>query len=102
MLRRQVGCVRFSGFGPNSSTPRRYDCVPDGTLPPVFTSDEFGAPAYTQLALNCPAAYLTGGDDGNEIGVWSALGGARRLAHLKLRLTEYLPAGLVPDFIFAT
>jgi hypothetical protein len=100
--RRQVGCVRFSGFGPNSSTPRRYECVPDGTSPPTFTSRAFGNPAYTQLALNCPAAYLTGGDDGTEIGVWASLGAARRQQHLQFRLTEYLPAGLVPDLIFAT
>jgi hypothetical protein len=68
----------------------------------VFTSTLFGHPAYAQLALNCPPAIAAGSEDGGEMGVWNSLGGPRRLSHLRLRLTDYLPAGLVPVFVFAT
>ncbi len=103
-LRRQEGCVRFCYFAPGSETPRRFRCVPESpppeASPPVFTSTAFGDPGYAQLTLNCPVAIATGGETGSELGVWASLGGARRLEHLKLRLAEYLPAGLVPVFIF--
>lgn len=101
-LRRQTGCVRFCALGPAPQAPRRYECVSEGAPPPVFTSRQFGDPAYAQLALNCDAAYTAGGDDGNEMGVWASQGGTRRLAHLDARLREYLPAGLVPVRIFVT
>lgn len=99
--RRQEGCVRFSYFAPGSQVPRRFQCAP-ATPPPVFTSTLFGHPAYAQMTLNCPPAIAAGSEDGGEIGVWNSLGGPRRLSHLRLRLTDYLPAGLVPVFVFAT
>ena len=99
--RRQEGCVRFCYFAPGSLVPRRFQCAPEGP-PPVFTSTLFGHPAYAQLALNCTPAIAAGSEDGGEMGVWNSLGGPRRLAHLRLRLMEYLPAGLAPVFVFAT
>lgn len=100
-LMRQDGCVRFSYFGPGSEVPRRYECAP-ATPPPVFTTTLFGAPGYTQLALDCPVSISSGGADGREIGVWASLGAPRRLEHLTLRLAEYLPAGLQPVIVFVT
>lgn len=101
VLMRQEGCVRFSYFGPGSDVPRRYECAPSAP-PPNFTTTLFGAPGYTQLALDCPAAIAAGGADGREIGVWASLGAPRRLEHLTLRLSEYLPAGLQPAIVFVT
>lgn len=107
-LFRQQGCVRFCYFAPGSLVPRRFECAPS-TPPPSFTSLLFGDPGYTQLTLDCqdlavpgncvgsPIAY---GEVGREMGVWSSLGNVRRLNHLRLRLNEYLPAGLVPVFLF--
>lgn len=100
-LMRQEGCARFSYFGPGSEVPRRYECAPPSP-PPVFTSTLFGAPGYTQLALDCPASISSGGADGREIGVWASLGAPRRREHLTLRLAEYLPAGLQPVIVFVT
>jgi hypothetical protein len=100
VLYRQQGCVRFSYFAPRSQTPRRYECAP--ALPvPVFVSSSFGDPGYMQLALDCQPAIVQG-ERGYEMGVWSSLRNAQRLAHLNLRLNDYMPAGLVPEFIFAT
>jgi hypothetical protein len=36
------------------------------------------------------------------MGAWSSLRNAQREAHLELRLQDYMPAGLVPEIIFAT
>jgi hypothetical protein len=99
--RRQQGCVRFCYFAPGSLVPRRFECAPSSPAP-IFSSLLFGNPAYTQLALNCSPGIAQGAEDGDEMGVWNSLGGPHRLAHLNLRLTEYLPAGLVPAFVFVT
>jgi hypothetical protein len=100
VLFRQQGCVRFCYFTPQSQTPRRYECA--ASLPrPVFTSPHFGDPGYFQLALDCAPAILQG-ERGYEMGVWSSLRNAQREAHLELRLQDYMPAGLVPEIIFAT
>ncbi|HEX3865593.1 MAG TPA: hypothetical protein VHV78_02535, partial [Gemmatimonadaceae bacterium] len=97
---RQQGCVRFSYFAPRSQTPRRYECAP--SMPrPVYTSRRFGDPGYTQLALDCQIAVRTG-ERGYEMGVWSSLRNIQRQNHLELRLQDYMPAGLVPEIIFAT
>lgn len=105
----QEGCTRFCYFTPDSSVPRQYECTSDP--PPKFTSRFFGDAAYTQLALDCQSVALPAncvgspiayGEDGCEMGVWSSLGNLRRLNHLRIRLAEYLPAGLVPLFIFET
>ena len=107
-LFRQQGCVRFCYLAPSSLVPRRYECAPE-TTPPAFTSQLFGDPGYTQLALDCLDLAVPGactgsavllGENGREMGVWSSLGNVRRLNHLRLRLNEYLPAGLVPVFVF--
>jgi hypothetical protein len=101
VVQRQDGCVRFCSFTPASATPRRYECAPDADRP-EFTSTLFREPGYAQLALSSPATIRQGGDDRGEIGVWSSLQEQQRIAHLRLRLAEYLPAGLIPVFVFAT
>lgn len=35
VARRQIGCIRFSYVPPDSRTPRRYECEPDGALQAV-------------------------------------------------------------------
>jgi hypothetical protein len=100
-LRRQDGCVRFCSFAPGSLTPRRYECPSDADRP-EFTSTLFREPGYAQLALSCPVTIRGGGEDKGEIGVWAFLHEQRRIAHLRRRLAEYLPAGLIPVFVFAT
>lgn len=100
VLFRQQGCVRFCYFAPRSRTPRRYECAAAVPLP-VYTSRHFGDPGYFQLALDCQQA-IRQGERGYEMGVWSSLRTVQREKHLELRLQDYMPAGLVPDIIFAT
>jgi hypothetical protein len=107
-IHRQEGCVRFSYFGVNpliadsdSLVPRRYHCAAESPAP-IFVSQLFGNPAYAQLSLACDSAIANGDADGGEMGVWSSLSNQRRLAHLQMRLTEYLPAGLTPVIILVS
>ncbi|MDQ3318129.1 MAG: hypothetical protein M3522_12470, partial [Actinomycetota bacterium] len=53
--RRQQGCVRFSYLPPDSRTPRRHQCHPEGEpeeerMRPRFVSLRYGDPAYCQLS----------------------------------------------------
>lgn len=97
----QDGCVRFSYFGPGSQVPVGYRPAP-AQPGPRFTSTSFGHPAYAQLAADCPETIVRGGETEREIGVGNSRADGRRLEHLRLRLSEYLPAGLTPVFIFVT
>jgi hypothetical protein len=130
--RTQAGCIRFSYVTPGSTTPRRYRCQPhlaerreiarieelNGALTeaerdairarvrlrvrPEYTSEDYGEPAYLQLALLGPEEIATGAEDGSEMGVWCHLKQPQREANLRLRLLEYLPFGLDPGIIYVT
>jgi hypothetical protein len=116
--RRQVGCVRFSYVSKGSRTPRCYCCQPDlalkditdaaemarihTRLTPLFTSDDYGNPAYAQLSLNCAEEMHTGGEDGSEMGVFNHLKRPQRTANLRAALDEYLPFGLEAGIIYVT
>jgi len=123
--RRQCGCLRFCYLPSGARTPRRYRCVPDLQismeqerlerkltedeeralrirLRPVFTSSAFGTSAFGQLALNCPAEILEGGESEGEIGAMNALGNPARIANLRDALEEYLPFGLEAGLIYVT
>ncbi|MEN4920925.1 phage tail protein [Achromobacter spanius] len=112
--RRQEGCVRYCHVPLPSVTPRRYRCQPDlatqdlgaaaakraaARVAPSFTSTEFGAPAYGQLARGCAPEIREGADNGAEIGAWNFLLQAQREANLALALDEYLRFGLEAGMI---
>ena len=120
--RQQVGCMRFCSLSDidSSRTPRRYRCQPDlalmgipesetgerahvkGRLKPVFTSIEYGDPAYAQLSVGCAIEIRTGAEDGSEIGVFSKLKQPQREANVRTALKEYLPFGLETGIIYVT
>lgn len=107
---RQIGCVRFSHVPAGSRTPRRYRCQPDlelknitdpdqarrirAYLMPIFTSDDYGDPAYMQLDLAVAEEIFTGAEDGAEMGAFNHLKQALREANLRQVLKEYLRFGL--------
>jgi hypothetical protein len=126
VLRRQVGCLRFSWVSEAALTPRRYRCQPDlavrraieaaGPLTPAqlallpqqvalrvrpeYVSEAYGQPEYLQLSGGGPVEIATGSEDGAEMGVWCHLKQPQCAANLTLRLEEYLPfwlsAALIP------
>lgn len=130
--RRQSGCVRFCYLPPESRTPRRYQCQPDGVqqavadrfaqsgggmsalqrdsllqrersrVVPDFSSVRYGTPAYCQLSRVCVDEITGGADDESEIGVFHDLYQAQRLANLRTRLDEYTPAGMDAGVLFAS
>ncbi|HEX7553374.1 MAG TPA: hypothetical protein VF378_07455 [Geothrix sp.] len=120
VARRQVGCVRFCCVPPGSRTPRRYHCQPDlavkalrknpppadvalarEKVAPLFTSRRYGTPAYAQLAQGCAREVLRGADDESEMGAFHDLFQPQRAANLRVRLDEFIPAGLEAGILFA-
>ena len=94
--RRQEGCVRFCWLHPDSRVPRRFHCQPEAPCwpSPRFTSLRYGHPGYCQLALDVSDAIRRGADDESEMGVFSSLYQPQRDDYLRMRLDEYLRAGL--------
>jgi hypothetical protein len=73
-----------------------------GWLAPAFHTQEYGQPAYVQLALACPKQIRTGAADGSEMGAFCMLKQPQREANLRMRLDEYLPVGLEAGLIYVT
>ncbi|NUK70705.1 hypothetical protein HRW23_08105 [Streptomyces lunaelactis] len=100
VVRRGIGCVRFSYVPPLSRTPRRHRCQPDlvgrtnaQLVRPLFTSERYGTPAYGQLAAGCAEEIRRGAEDGSEMGAFHDLYQPQREDSLRARLAEYAPAG---------
>jgi hypothetical protein len=130
VVRRQVGCVRYSYLGPDSRTPRRHRCQPDlaraaveerfraGELSeperasqleretrrvrPAFTSSRYGTPGYAQLAEGCAEEISRGAEDEASPGAFHDLFEPQRRANLETRLDEYTPASTDVAIIFVT
>jgi hypothetical protein len=97
--RRQEGCVRFSYVPDTARAPCRYQCLPESVASPElarprFTSLRYGFPAYAQLATSAGARLLTGADDQGQPGAFHSLYQPQREINLRVRLDEYLRAGL--------
>jgi hypothetical protein len=102
----QTGCFRFSAT----------DAHPDRRLPPqfeshllepavpnhVFVSRRFGDPGYAQLGPTAPESLRRGGENRSEIGVFNRRLLAIRQADLEAKVGEYLPFGLIAQFIRET
>jgi len=101
----QAGCLRYSRYQVGSRLPRRFQCVPaDNDLAanpvtPAFNSRRFGRPDYAQLHRACPAALLSGAENGSETGAFLGALTALREKNLGVKLEEYLPVGLTPALI---
>jgi len=130
VARRGIGCLRFCYVPSGSRTPRRYHCQPDlvhaglreraelgeleqAELPtscklaeqrvqPRFTSVYYGTPAYGQLAAGCAPEITRGAEDGAELGAFHDLFQPQREDNLRVRLEEFLPAGLDAGIIYVS
>jgi hypothetical protein len=128
--RRQYGCIRFCYVTPGSRTPRRYHCQPDLVeaalktqkgwsdlseeereraienerlrVRPVFNSVRYGTPTYCQLAESCAEEIKRGADDESEMGVFHNLFQPQRHANLRVRLDEFMQAGMDAGIIYAS
>jgi hypothetical protein len=120
VARRQPGCVRFCHVPLGSRTPPRFACQPDLALEeldrkdhagrraaahrvwPVWSSRQYGDPAYAQLWRDAPREIRRGADDEGEMGVFHDLYWPQREDALAQRLAEYVPAGIDPGLFFVS
>jgi hypothetical protein len=122
--------MRYCYVPPGSRTPSRFCCQPDRVdqalderakpeqLPrselhalrqterlrvePQFITTRYGEPAYCRLARGCADEITHGAEDRAELGVFHDLFEAQRVANLRIRLAEYVPAGTDVGIIFAS
>ncbi len=129
VARRQLGCMRFCYVTPESRTPRRYQCQPDlvmkkiaddmvqepdesviqaaqdrevNRVHPVFNSVRYGMPVYCQLSECCAEEIKRGADDESEMGVYHHLYQPQRMANLRVRLDEFIPARMDVGIILSS
>ena len=112
----QDGCTRFTAWASGSRVPRPYECVQIRQLAPIFTTTEFGKPAYAQLRPDADAQIIapstpstaplntitSGAADGSEMGAYARDKNPIRQQALLLKLQEYMPANLTPVIIDVT
>jgi hypothetical protein len=86
-------CFRYTRYPQEVTGVKLFRCT---TLLPIFSSFQFGHPAYLGLSVNTPSALRRGGEEGGEMGVWYEAGIPWREQNVMLKLGEYLPVGLKP------
>ena len=107
----QDGCVRFSAYAKGSVLPRQYESVAVPARAPLFTSREFGQPAYAQLQASADAAIVVGrtgatitagAPDGSEMGTFAAEKIPIKERSILIKYQEFMPLGLAPVVIAVT
>jgi hypothetical protein len=96
--------VKFSYIPEESVTPtgESYRPVSKMIKPPVFTSTQFGDPAYAQLSADCPVEIRSGASDGSEMGAFHQLHSLEAEANIPVILREYLPVDLEASITYMT
>ena len=102
--RLQQGCVRFSYLPAASIVPNPYESVVHAAFAPqpLFYSLRYGDPGYCKLWPSTDDAIRRGADDEGEMGAFHFVLAPMRENDLKIRLQEYLPAGLEIGIIYQT
>jgi hypothetical protein len=67
-----------------------------------FTSRRFGDPGYAQLSETAPESILRGAENRSEIGAFSRLLSPIKLDDLKAKVNEFMPFGLIAQYINET
>jgi hypothetical protein len=107
----QDGCVRFSAYVGGSRIPRQFESVTIGLQADLFTSTDYGNPAYGQL-IGAVDQAITGGtsgatisagaDTGSEMGAFSSGLAPIKEQGLLTKYAEYMPLGLTPVIVHVT
>jgi hypothetical protein len=100
--RLQIGCVRFSFLPYQAVTPRRFECVEHqlASAQPVFSTTQYGQPAYLKMWACTDNSIRRGADDGGEMGAFHFVLAPLRESDLSIRLQEYVPVGLSAGLIY--
>ncbi|MDN0075081.1 hypothetical protein QU481_15605 [Crenobacter sp. SG2303] len=99
---KQTGCVRFSWLPTGSRVPQCYHCLPqnNGYPAPRMMSLRYGTPIYCRLSEATDATIRRGAEDEDEMGAFHHLHATARETNVRLRLAEYLRAGLESGVFF--
>jgi hypothetical protein len=107
----QDGCIRFSSITTGSSLPSPYLSATTATGAALFTSTDFGNPAYGQLLETVDRAIVAaadgvtisaGADDGSEMGAFSSQLAPIKERGLLIKYEEFMPLGLTPVVVHVT
>jgi hypothetical protein len=102
----QHGCLRFSATNdtPAARLPQQFESHLFAPAVPAhfFASRRFGDAAYAQLSTTAAAAVLNGAENGSEIGATSSLLLPIKQRDLAAKVNEFMPFGLVAQFIVET
>ena len=98
----QDGCFRFGAAFMGSRIPHPYESNFIQDAPHFFTSRVFGGYAFAQLSQSAPMFLQRGAENGSEIGAYSSLLNPILLDSLQAKVSEYLPFGLIPIYLFET
>lgn len=99
----QTGCFRFSAAPDTSHVPRAYESfLFSENTSYWFTSMEFGDSGYAQITEVAPEQVRLGAENGSEMGAFFFLNNPIKFDGLKLKISEYMPFGLIPIFINKT
>ncbi|MEO7653854.1 MAG: hypothetical protein ABIZ80_25640 [Bryobacteraceae bacterium] len=102
----QHGCFRFSATNddPDRRLPPQFEShlfrprIPNQ----FFVSRRFGAPGYAQLSDAASGKILRGAENRSEIGAFSGLLNPIKRDDLQTKVTEFMPFGLIAQFINET
>ncbi|HEX5732125.1 MAG TPA: hypothetical protein VF131_04740 [Blastocatellia bacterium] len=102
----QHGCFRFSATNddPEKRLPPQFEshlfkpAVPNH----FFVSRRFGDPGYAQQSETAPEQIVRGAENRSEIGAFSGLLNPIKLDDLRAKVNEFMPFGLITQFINET
>jgi hypothetical protein len=102
----QHGCFRFSATNesPQKRLPSQFESHLFKPILPnhFFVSRRFGDPGYAQLSETASPDILRGAEHGSEIGAFSSLLSPIKLDDLKAKVNEFMPFGLIAQFVNET
>lgn len=98
VINTQEGCIRYCRYQKEGSRlPAVFDSIEDL---PLFNSLSFWKHDYCELAVNCSEDVKTKSENGSEMGAFSGAQNPIREKNLRVKLKEYMPAGLKPVIIY--
>ena len=98
----QQSCIRFSAAQRVNAQHFESHLFPTGIPNHFFTSRRFGDAGYAQLSQSAPEAIRRGAENRAEIGAFNGLLNPVKRQDLETKVLEYLPFGLIPQFVFET
>jgi hypothetical protein len=102
----QHGCFRFSATNddPQKRLPPQFEshfftpAIPNH----FFVSRRFDDPGYAQLSETAPDTIIRGAENRSEIGAFSSLLSPIKMDDLKAKVNEFMPFGLIAQYINET